>query len=74
MTSPLTHSLLSARCEDDLALLETAISNGDNPLAAFAFHFEVISAKFCDELAAFTSGFGRLQGFAQPPGVFVKIH
>ena len=66
--------LLSAWCQDDCTLLESVIGNGDNPLAAFALEFEIVPTNFCDELAAFTSGFGRLELFAQPPGVSIKIH
>lgn len=70
----LTLWLLRAWRQSDFALLETVIGNGHDPFAAFALDFEVVSPQFCDELTAFTSGFGRLELFAQPPGVSVKIH
>ena len=69
-----THLLLSAWCQDDFALLESVIGNRDNPLAALALEFKIVSANFCDELAAFTSRFGRLELFSQPLGVSIEIH
>ena len=71
---PVTRLLLSAWCQDDLTLLQTVIGNGDNPFTPFALDFENVLTQFCDELAAFTSGFGRLGLFPHPPGVSVKIH
>ena len=72
----ITHGLglLCAWRQDDVALLESVIGNGHNPFAAFALDFEHIATKFCDELTTFASCFGRLELFAQPPGVSVKIH
>ena len=74
LNSILTLRLLCAWCQDDFTVLQTVVGNGDNPFAAFALDFESIPAKFCDELTAFTSGFGMLERFAQPLGVSVKIH
>ena len=71
---PVTLLLLCAWCQDDFALLQSVVRNGDDPFAAFALDFEIIPTKFCDKLAAFTSGFGRLELLPQPPGVSVKIH
>ena len=70
----LTLGLLRTWRQDDFLFLQTFIGNGDNPFAAFALDFEHIPAKFCDELAAFASCFGRLELLSQPPGVSVKIH
>ena len=67
----LTLWLLRAWRQNDFAFLQTVVGNGDNPFAAFALDFEHIPAKFCDELAAFASSFGRLELLPQPPGVFV---
>ena len=63
-----------ARCYGDFVFLESVVGNGDNPLAAFALDFEMGSAKFGYELAAFTSCFGRHEFFAQRQGVALKIH
>ena len=70
------HGLLlrCARCYGDFVLLESVIGNGDNPLAAFALDFEIGFAKFGQELAAFTSYFGRHEFFTQRQGVALKIH
>ena len=66
--------LLCAWRQDDFASLETVIGNGDNPFAAFALDFETVATQFCDQLAAFTSGFGRLGLLPEPPGASVKFH
>ena len=70
----LTLRLLCAWRQNDFAFLQTVVGNGHDPFAAFALDFEHIPAKFRDELAAFASGFGRLELLSQPPGVFIKIH
>ena len=70
----ITHGLLCAWRQGDFAFLQTVVRNGDNPFAAFALDFQNIATKFCDELTTLTSRFGRLELFAQPPGVSVKIH
>ena len=70
----LTFGLLRTWRQDDFLFLQTVVGNGNNPFTAFALDFEHIPAKFCDKLAAFASGFGRLEFLSQPPGVSIKIH
>lgn len=71
---PFNPLLLCAWCQNDFALLESVIGNGDDPFAAFAFDFKIVPAQFCDELTAFASCFDRLKLSSQPLGVSIKIH